>query len=251
MEKKGREALIVVVGRKIKAKRNSSLKTSSDSQSLDNHLLSLSHPDAESTMSARPGFLPPPASSSAYNPNLPFRPPPQYNAQPTGLTTPRTYLPPPSLNSTPIRAGPTPQQIQAYQLQLQAQQQAQNAVANNAYQNASSSTRESRASRKDRDKGPGPFSTSRTSLVHPQRALLNDEKRGKEERSHRPFARLLLRFHPVLINLVKSMMYGFGDDPDPAEDAVSVMEDLFGQFVTELVCPILCPGTSLPSHTSV
>jgi hypothetical protein len=162
--------------------------------------LSLACPqDARSVMSGRPGFLPPPGAASAYNPNLAFRPPPLYNTQPAGSSTPRTYLPPPSLNPSAVRAGPTPQQIQAYQFQLQAQQHAQNAIANNAYQSPSNATR---ASKKDKDKGPGPFSTSRKSLFCYEYALAGTSR--KVRRTTRSYRLLVTPFVSCLLPVTSS-----------------------------------------------
>lgn len=35
--------------------------------------------------------------------------------------------------------------------------------------------------------------------------------------------------------LVRLLMYGFGDEPDPAPDTVNVMEELVNDYITEMV----------------
>ena len=38
--------------------------------------------------------------------------------------------------------------------------------------------------------------------------------------------------------LVRSMMYGFGDDPDPAPDTVNVMEEILMEYIADVVSTI-------------
>jgi transcription initiation factor TFIID subunit 13 len=41
------------------------------------------------------------------------------------------------------------------------------------------------------------------------------------------------------ILLVKNLMYGFGDDRNPANDTVNVMEEILIEYITDVVCPTL------------
>ena len=36
-------------------------------------------------------------------------------------------------------------------------------------------------------------------------------------------------------------MYGFGDDRNPANDTVNVMEEILVEYITDIVCSSLCP----------
>lgn len=36
-------------------------------------------------------------------------------------------------------------------------------------------------------------------------------------------------------NLVRNMMYGFGDDPQPYAESVELLEDLVVQYITDMV----------------
>ena len=36
-------------------------------------------------------------------------------------------------------------------------------------------------------------------------------------------------------NLVRNMMYGFGDDPQPYAESVDLLEDLVIQYITDMV----------------
>lgn len=40
--------------------------------------------------------------------------------------------------------------------------------------------------------------------------------------------------------LVKSLMYGFGDDRNPSNDTVNVMEEILVEFITDVVRPFTC-----------
>ena len=42
----------------------------------------------------------------------------------------------------------------------------------------------------------------------------------------------------VAIPTVKNLMYGFGDDRNPANDAVSVMEEILIEYITDVVCSL-------------
>lgn len=46
---------------------------------------------------------------------------------------------------------------------------------------------------------------------------------------------LFFSHHDLL--LVKQLMYGFGDVPNPSNDAVSVMEDMLIEYLTDTVRP--------------
>lgn len=37
---------------------------------------------------------------------------------------------------------------------------------------------------------------------------------------------------------MKSLMYGFGDDRNPASDTVNVMEEILIEFITDVVRPV-------------
>ncbi|CDZ96354.1 Transcription initiation factor IID subunit [Phaffia rhodozyma] len=50
-------------------------------------------------------------------------------------------------------------------------------------------------------------------------------------------------------NALRGMMYAFGDDPDPANDTVAVMEDLLGHFVQEL-CALPPPPQVIATSTT-
>jgi len=79
-------------------------------------------------------------------------------------------------------------------------------------------------------KGPGPFAVPRESI-----RTRRDETGGREEgESELTESYSSSRF---LSSTVRQMMFGFGDEPEPPEDTVAVMEDLLGHFVQELVSP--------------
>ncbi len=50
---------------------------------------------------------------------------------------------------------------------------------------------------------------------------------------------ILISFSIFLIikyfNLVRNMMYGFGDDPQPYAESVELLEDLVVQYITDMV----------------
>lgn len=39
---------------------------------------------------------------------------------------------------------------------------------------------------------------------------------------------------------VKSLLYGFGDDRNPANDTVNVMEEILIEFIVDVVCYMTC-----------
>ena len=41
---------------------------------------------------------------------------------------------------------------------------------------------------------------------------------------------------------VKNLMYGFGDDRNPANDTVNVMEEILVEYITDVVRPSYCVG---------
>jgi hypothetical protein len=45
------------------------------------------------------------------------------------------------------------------------------------------------------------------------------------------------------VNAVKNLMYGFGDDRNPANDTVNVMEEILIEYITDVVRPFVA---SLP-----
>lgn len=40
--------------------------------------------------------------------------------------------------------------------------------------------------------------------------------------------------------VVKSLLYGFGDDRNPANDTVNVMEEILIEFIVDVVCYMSC-----------
>lgn len=53
--------------------------------------------------------------------------------------------------------------------------------------------------------------------------------------SHQPSETSLKRKRGVFTKDLRLMMYGFGDDPDPIPETVSLVEDILIDYVTEMV----------------
>ena len=47
--------------------------------------------------------------------------------------------------------------------------------------------------------------------------------------------------------LVRNLMYGFGDDRNPANDTVNVMEEILIEYIVDVVCTI-CPLSMSSYH---
>jgi len=46
----------------------------------------------------------------------------------------------------------------------------------------------------------------------------------------------------ALLSPVKSLMYGFGDDRNPANDTVNVMEEILVEYLCDVVCLLFQVG---------
>ena len=64
----------------------------------------------------------------------------------------------------------------------------------------------------------------------------------KEMQSHSGYSRRNDISNIFLSTTVKQLMYGFGDVPNPANDAVGVMEDMVIEYLTDTV------SVFLPTH---
>lgn len=42
-----------------------------------------------------------------------------------------------------------------------------------------------------------------------------------------------------LVLLVRNLMYGFGDDRNPANDSVNVMEEILVEYIVDVVCLVM------------
>lgn len=66
-------------------------------------------------------------------------------------------------------------------------------------------------------------------------AVANNAKGKSGLAAHQPSESSLKRKRGIFTKELRLMMYGFGDDPDPIPETVSLVEDILVDYVTEMV----------------